>query len=607
MAIQFSPTTQIASELSVEGVRSDIAQQTRTEVGLALSVSTPKNSPEPIPIEKLKTGFIAEAKLGVTSGKNDSVSETTADGSTEVFLYTDDTHYLSPSNEQTTLKTVGVTGEVFVGLRSFIGERWSFDVGPQFKYMKALNGSQTVFSGSYGPVDLAREISAGMMARVHYRFNDVVSFSLGGDMMTGNRVGFNDSGVKVSNRFYGFGAFAGVSLDLSSLSREREPIKKEEPNPPLQAPEVTAPTQPVPAPITPEEPTPSPQAPEAPKIVPQVVVSPKRKMSDEEILNLFPPATQTSLTSWLQTPENENKTLLDALLAINPPLPHVDHDAQVDAHFLIQQDGNLASKPEETSAEKEYKEKLVNFLLQIIDGAYQTQGDTKSYSQAEIATAVFNPDPYEDMVSWSESQVGWENPRWIKLDYGHMATLRNAAYLRESFYKSLFVLEDEGIVTQLVDESVVIPQEAAPITPEVIVKKPEKTIHHNDDGSVKITFANGDVYEGFAEDGMPHGFGKMTYSLNRHVYEGQWQYGLKEGKGRYTFTGNGFYEGRWHNDLRHGYGVFEYDGFSYKGWYEGDLAHGLAVAKHPDGRIERGYWQYGVLKKGQGKSATEKL
>jgi len=36
----------------------------------------------------------------------------------------------------------------------------------------------------------------------------------------------------------------------------------------------------------------------------------------------------------------------------------------------------------------------------------------------------------------------------------------------------------------------------------------------------KLTFANGDVYEGETEDGIPHGKGKMTYADGK-VEEGE--------------------------------------------------------------------------------------
>ena len=47
----------------------------------------------------------------------------------------------------------------------------------------------------------------------------------------------------------------------------------------------------------------------------------------------------------------------------------------------------------------------------------------------------------------------------------------------------------------------------------------EKDLYH---GWGKITYDNGDVYEGGWKYSMRHGWGKMTYN-NGDVYEGEWE------------------------------------------------------------------------------------
>ena len=46
-----------------------------------------------------------------------------------------------------------------------------------------------------------------------------------------------------------------------------------------------------------------------------------------------------------------------------------------------------------------------------------------------------------------------------------------------------------------------------------------------------ITFENGDIYEGQANDGLPHGKGTLKSSSG--TYEGEFKNGEKEGKGVY--------------------------------------------------------------------------
>lgn len=41
---------------------------------------------------------------------------------------------------------------------------------------------------------------------------------------------------------------------------------------------------------------------------------------------------------------------------------------------------------------------------------------------------------------------------------------------------------------------------------------------------------------------MPHGLGKMTY-INGDSYEGEWKDGMKVGKGIYKFANGDLYEG----------------------------------------------------------------
>ena len=98
----------------------------------------------------------------------------------------------------------------------------------------------------------------------------------------------------------------------------------------------------------------------------------------------------------------------------------------------------------------------------------------------------------------------------------------------------------------------------------------------------KITYKNGDVYEGDVVNGNPHGNGKLTivlkdilYNQTIIVYEGDFDNGKYHGYGKLTSdfgnSGKTIYEGSFNNDEYHGKGKIEYNNGTI---YEGDFANG---------------------------------
>ena len=82
------------------------------------------------------------------------------------------------------------------------------------------------------------------------------------------------------------------------------------------------------------------------------------------------------------------------------------------------------------------------------------------------------------------------------------------------------------------------------------------------DGQGKMTYANGDVYEGGWRNGLRHDQGKMTYdnggvyAKDGDVYEGAWQDGLRHGRGTSRYANGNVYEGEYRDDKKHGRGTF---------------------------------------------------
>lgn len=136
-------------------------------------------------------------------------------------------------------------------------------------------------------------------------------------------------------------------------------------------------------------------------------------------------------------------------------------------------------------------------------------------------------------------------------------------------------------------------------------------------GLARVTYANGDVYEGpfnnerlkhgknakytFApraedgEDAQPltyegeyregsrTGIGKMTYS-DGTVYRGEFKQGFRHGKGSYTYANKDIYSGDWQNDKRHGQGTYLHEASNCRldaYWEDGKPVEGTFT--HPDG------------------------
>jgi hypothetical protein len=103
------------------------------------------------------------------------------------------------------------------------------------------------------------------------------------------------------------------------------------------------------------------------------------------------------------------------------------------------------------------------------------------------------------------------------------------------------------------------------------------------------------------EVGCPSGHGKMTFA-NGDVYEGDWVYNgsssVKQGKGKQTYANGSVYEGDYINSKWHGKGKWTdtTDGEVYIGDYVENKKHGYGKATYPDGSVKEGRWENDVFK-----------
>ncbi len=77
-------------------------------------------------------------------------------------------------------------------------------------------------------------------------------------------------------------------------------------------------------------------------------------------------------------------------------------------------------------------------------------------------------------------------------------------------------------------------------------------------GQGKMTFENGDVYDGHWLKGKLHGHAsaKLSADGNRKQYEGEFQNGKQHGLGKFIWSDGEFYDGQWEFGLFHGHGIY---------------------------------------------------
>ncbi|CAG9333888.1 unnamed protein product [Blepharisma stoltei] len=142
----------------------------------------------------------------------------------------------------------------------------------------------------------------------------------------------------------------------------------------------------------------------------------------------------------------------------------------------------------------------------------------------------------------------------------------------------------------------------------------ELDVHGNRQGYGKITFFNGDKYDGYWKDDNMHGIGiyfwkeggryegefhdgKMQGHGKRiypsgNIYEGDLVNNKKEGKGSMKFKNGDQYEGDWKDDDMHGEGIYSWStGDVYRGRFQGDRREGKGTLTLASGEVYEAEWR----------------
>ncbi len=118
-------------------------------------------------------------------------------------------------------------------------------------------------------------------------------------------------------------------------------------------------------------------------------------------------------------------------------------------------------------------------------------------------------------------------------------------------------------------------------------------------GKASVKFPDGNHYEGGVVNGRPHGQGRILYASG-DSYSGHFNAGTKEGRGIYIWKNGQQFDGEWKNQIPAGMGRMEFaSGAIYEGQFSDGEPNGKGTYKWPGGDQYTGEWKTGK-KHGQG-------
>lgn len=120
-------------------------------------------------------------------------------------------------------------------------------------------------------------------------------------------------------------------------------------------------------------------------------------------------------------------------------------------------------------------------------------------------------------------------------------------------------------------------------------------------GRAQVQYPNGDIFDGFFQNGLKHGVGTYTYS-DGNKFEGEWKDNKKTGIGKMTYGAYAEYNGHFENGKRDGEGVYKFlkSGDLYSGSWKNGMKHGRGTFIFSDTRMKIvGDWSNGQITQGK--------
>ncbi len=129
---------------------------------------------------------------------------------------------------------------------------------------------------------------------------------------------------------------------------------------------------------------------------------------------------------------------------------------------------------------------------------------------------------------------------------------------------------------------------------EALLTYPDATVcqgcfYNDHQGNGTIKYPDGKVYHGEWKEGHPHGVGTLT--TKEHTYTGCWAFGLFHGFGKITYANGDTFDGHYKNDFKCGYGILKcVNGDSYSGEWLNGCKHGKGTMRYASGYEVKGLW-----------------
>lgn len=112
-------------------------------------------------------------------------------------------------------------------------------------------------------------------------------------------------------------------------------------------------------------------------------------------------------------------------------------------------------------------------------------------------------------------------------------------------------------------------------------------------GKGSLKFASGNQYDGDVAQGLPHGTGRMVYASG-DSFQGRFLQGKPDGSGTYRWANGQTYEGAWSNDQPNGKGVLVYaNGNRYEGNQLNGVPDGTGTLAYASGDVYSGQFSQG--------------
>lgn len=112
-------------------------------------------------------------------------------------------------------------------------------------------------------------------------------------------------------------------------------------------------------------------------------------------------------------------------------------------------------------------------------------------------------------------------------------------------------------------------------------------------GKGSLKFASGNQYDGDVAQGLPHGQGRMVYASG-DSFQGRFLQGKPDGSGTYRWANGQTYEGPWSNDQPNGKGVLVYaNGNRYEGHLLNGIPDGNGTLAYASGDVYSGQFSQG--------------